>query len=64
MCDLVCLVVGVLVVFGMVAGPVLGSSVPVVVELFLSAALQPSEAHIHHLGLEGDNCLVGNTCSG
>ncbi len=58
-------VVGVWVVLGMVVGPVFGSGVPVVVELVLRAkTLEPPEAHIHHLDPAGDNCLVGNTCSG
>jgi hypothetical protein len=65
MCDTVRFVVGVRVVLGMVVSPVFGSGVPVVAELVLRAmALEPSEAHIHHLDPAGDNCLVGNTCSG
>ena len=65
MCDTVGFVVGVRVVFGMVVGPVFGPSVPVVAELVLRAmALEPLEAHIHHLDPAGDNCFVGNTCSG
>ena len=63
--DSVRFVIGVWVVLGMVVGPVFGSGVPVVAELVLRAtALEPSEAHIHHLDSAGDNCLVGNTSSG
>jgi hypothetical protein len=65
MCDTVRFVVGVRVVLGMVVGPVFGSGIPVVVEFVLRAtASEPPEAHIHHLDPAGDNCLVGNTCSG
>ena len=60
MCDTVGFLVGVWVVLGMVVGPVFGSSVPVVAELVLRApALEPPEAHIHHLDPAGDNCFVG-----
>jgi hypothetical protein len=47
----------------MLVGPVFGSGIPVVAELVLRAtALEPPEAHIHHLDPVGDNCLVDNTC--
>ena len=63
--DSVRFVVGVWVVLGRVVGSVFGSGVPVVAELVLRAtALEPPEAHIHHLDSAGDNCLVGNTSSG
>ncbi len=63
--DSVSFVVGVRVVLGMVVSPVLGSGVLVVAELVLRAtALEPPEAHIHHLDPVGDNCLVGNPCTG
>jgi hypothetical protein len=57
--------VGVRVVFGVVVSPVLGACIPVITKLVLGfAAPEPPEAHIHHLGLGGDNCVVGNTCGG
>jgi hypothetical protein len=57
--------VGVQVVFGVVVSPVLRARVPVITKLVLgSAAMEPSEVHIHHFGLVGNNCLIGNTCGG
>ena len=57
--------VGVRVVFGAVVGPVFRASIPVVMELVLGgAATEPLEAHIHHFGLAGNNCCIGNTCGG
>ncbi len=65
MSDSVGFMVGVWVVPGVVVSPVLGARIPVITKLILgSAAPEPPEAHIHHLGLAGDNCVVGNTCGG
>jgi hypothetical protein len=55
--------VGVRVVFGVVVSPVFRASVPVVMELILGGmAMEPQEAHIHHLDPAGHNRYVGNTC--
>ncbi len=57
--------VGVWVMFGVVIGPVFGSSIPVISKLVLRCtASKPPEAHIHHFGPAGDNCFVGNTDGG
>jgi hypothetical protein len=57
--------VGVQVVFGVVVSPVFRARVPVVTELVLgSMATEPPEVHIHHFGPVGNNCFIGNTCSG
>jgi hypothetical protein len=65
MSTLVGFMVGVQVVFGVVVIPVFRASVPVVMELVLEgAATEPPEAHIHHFGQAGNNCFIGNTCSG
>ncbi len=65
MSDLVGFMVGVRVVFGVVVSPVLGARIPVITKLVLGfVAPEPPEAHIHHLGPAGDNCVVGNTCGG
>jgi hypothetical protein len=56
-------VVGVRVVFGVVAGPVLGICIPVILTLILGCvALEPPKLHTHHLGPAGHNSLVGNSC--
>ncbi len=63
MSDLVGFMVGVRVVFGVLVSPVFGARIPVILKLVLgSTTPEPPEAHIHHLGLAGDNCVVGNTC--
>jgi hypothetical protein len=60
---LVGFVVGVRVMFGVVVGPILGTCIPVITKLILGcAATESPKLHIHHLGLAGDNCLVGNSC--
>jgi hypothetical protein len=65
MSTLVGFMVGVWVVFGVVVSPVLRAGIPVVTELVLEgAATEPPEAHIHHLGLVGHNCFVGNSHGG
>ncbi len=54
--------VGAQVVFCVVIGPILGSSIPVVAKLVLrGTATEPAEAHIHHFALVGDNSIVGNS---
>ncbi len=56
--------VGVWVVFFVVVGPVLGSSIPVVAELVLGgAAMEPPEAHIHHFALARNDSIVGKSPS-
>jgi hypothetical protein len=53
------LMVGVQVVFGVVVSPVFKASVPIITKLVLgSMATEPPEAHIHHFGLAGNNCLL------
>jgi hypothetical protein len=65
MSTLVGFMVGVWVVFGVVVSPVFRACIPVVTELVLrSVAMEPPEAHIHHFGLAGNNCFIGNTCGG
>jgi hypothetical protein len=65
MSTLVGFMVGVRVVFGVVVSPVFRVDVPVVTELVLGGgSTEPPEAHIHHFGLAGHNCFVGNTCGG
>jgi len=55
--------VGVRVVFGVVVSPGFGASILVIIKLVLgSSAMEPPEAHIHHLGPAGDNRFVGDTC--
>ena len=55
--------VGVRVVFGVVVSPGFGASILVIMKLVLgSSAMEPPEAHIHHLGPAGDNRFVGDTC--
>jgi hypothetical protein len=55
-------VVGVRVVFGMVAGPVLGACIPVVTKLILGCvAVEPPKLQIHLLCTVGDNSFVGNS---
>ncbi len=55
--------VGTRVVFGVVVSPVFRAHVPVIMKLVLgSAVTEPPEVHIHHLGLAGNNCFIGNTC--
>ncbi len=57
--------VGVLVVFGVVIRPVFRASNPVVKELVMEGTTtEPPEVHIHHFGLAGNNCFIGNTCGG
>ncbi len=52
--------VGVRVVFGVVVSPGFGASILVIIKLVLgSSAMEPPEAHIHHLGPAGDNRFVG-----
>jgi hypothetical protein len=54
--------VGVWVVFGVIIGPVFGTSIPVISKLVLRcAATKPPKAHIHHLSPAGHNRFVGNT---
>ncbi len=58
-------VVGVRVVFGVVAGPVLGACIPVISKLILGCmAMAPPKPYIHHLGPAGHNCVVckSNCC--
>ncbi len=56
MSDLVGFMVGVRVVFGVVVSPFIGVRIPVITKLVLgSAALEPPEVHIHHLGPARDN---------
>jgi hypothetical protein len=63
MSTLVGFMVGVRVVFGVVASPVFRASVPVVMGLVLGgAAIEQPEVYIHHFDLEGNNCFIGNTC--
>jgi hypothetical protein len=57
--------VGGWLVFGVVVSPVFRALVPVVTKLVLGGAvMEPPEAHIHHFGPAGNNCFIGNTCSG
>ncbi len=54
--------IGVWVVFCVVVGPVLGSSIPVVAKLVLRCmATEPPEAHIHHLAPAWDNSIVNDS---
>ncbi len=65
MSTLVGFIGGVRVVFGVVVSPGFRASILVVTELVLGGtATEPPEAHIHHFGLAGNNCFIGNTCSG
>ncbi len=55
--------VGVRGVFGVLVSPVFRASIPVIRELVLgSAAMEPPEAHIHHVCPAGNNCFIGNIC--
>ena len=58
--------VGIRVVFCVVVGPVLGSSIPIVSELILRcAATEPPEAHIHHFAPARNNGIINNSgCCG
>ncbi len=57
-------IVGVWVVFCVVAYPVLGSCIPLVSNLVLRCpAMEPPEAHIHHFALARDNSIVNNPSS-
>ncbi len=57
-------VVGVMVMFGMVVGPVLGACIPVIMKLILGCtATEPPKLHIRHLGPAGDNSFIGNSRS-
>ncbi len=61
MSALVRFMVGVWVVFCVVASPVFGSSIPVVSKLVLrSLAVEPPKAHVHHLAPVRDNSIVNN----
>jgi hypothetical protein len=56
--------VGVWVAFGVVVSPVFRARVPIIMKWVLgSTAMEPPEAHIHHFGLAGNDCFIGNTCS-
>jgi hypothetical protein len=51
------------VMFGVVAGPVLGAPIPVMMKLILGCtATEPPKSHIHHIGPAGDNIFIGNSC--
>jgi hypothetical protein len=53
----VAFMVGVWVMFGVVIGPVFGSSIPAVLKLVLRCtASKPPEAHIHHFGIGDFGC--------
>jgi hypothetical protein len=59
---LVGFMVGVWVIFGVVVRPVFGASIPVITKLVLrSAAREPPEVHIHHLGPAWNDCFISNT---
>ncbi len=52
----------VMVVFGMVVGPVLGAHIPVITKLILEIAVtEPPKLHIHHFCPAGDNGFVGHS---
>ncbi len=54
--------VGIRVVFCVVVGPILGSSIPIVSKLILQcAAMEPLEAHIHHLAPAWNNSIINNS---
>ena len=56
--------VGIWVVFCVVVCPVLGTSIPLVSKLFLGCpALEPPEAHIHHLAPARNNSIINNSGS-
>jgi hypothetical protein len=62
---LVGFMVGVRMMFGVVVGPVLCASIPFITKLVLrSLAMEPPEAHIHHLAPAWDNSFIGNPCGG
>jgi hypothetical protein len=51
-------------VFCVVVRPVLGSCIPVVYKLVLRCpAMEPPEAHIHHLAPAMDNSIANNPSS-
>ena len=53
--------VGVRMMFGMIIGPVFGTSIPVVTKLVLRCtAAKPPESHIHHFSPARHNRFVGN----
>jgi hypothetical protein len=55
--------VGVWVVFCVVASPVFGSSISIISKLVLrGSATKPPKAHIHHLAPAWDNSIVNNPC--
>jgi hypothetical protein len=56
--------VGIWVVFCVVVGLVLGSSIPIVSKLILRcSAPEPPEAHIHHLAPARNNSIINNSGS-
>jgi hypothetical protein len=55
---------GVWVVFGVVASSVLGSSIPLVAKLVLRGlAMEPPEVRIHHFASARKNSISGNSSS-